>query len=91
MDKSNYKSFNTRGSALKRRCFFIEFFVLGVAFCLKDIKNAAKALEPLVHSFPDAGFPAKLIFSIGIIGPGLLAVFITNLYIKNDKINMVLS
>jgi NRAMP (natural resistance-associated macrophage protein)-like metal ion transporter len=44
---------------------------------VKDIKNAAdaaKALEPLVHSFPDAGFLAKLIFSVGIIGLGLLAV-----------------
>ncbi|HEY0244510.1 MAG TPA: divalent metal cation transporter [Mucilaginibacter sp.] len=44
---------------------------------IKDIKNAAdaaKALEPLVHSFPNAGYLAKLIFSIGIIGLGLLAV-----------------
>lgn len=42
-----------------------------------DIKNAAdaaKALEPLVHSFPHAGYLAKLIFSVGIIGLGLLAV-----------------
>jgi NRAMP (natural resistance-associated macrophage protein)-like metal ion transporter len=36
--------------------------------------DAAKALEPLVHGFPDAGFLAKLIFSVGIIGLGLLAV-----------------
>jgi NRAMP (natural resistance-associated macrophage protein)-like metal ion transporter len=44
---------------------------------VKDIKtaaDAAKALEPLVHSFPNAGFLAKLIFSIGIIGLGFLAV-----------------
>lgn len=44
---------------------------------VKDIKtaaDAARALEPLVHSFPNAGFLAKLIFSIGIIGLGLLAV-----------------
>ena len=42
-----------------------------------DIKNAAdaaKALEPLVHSFPHAGYLSKLIFSIGIIGLGFLAV-----------------
>lgn len=42
-----------------------------------DIKNAAdaaKALEPLVHSFPNSGYLAKLIFSVGIIGLGLLAV-----------------
>jgi Mn2+/Fe2+ NRAMP family transporter len=36
--------------------------------------DAAKALQPLVNSFPDAGFLAKLLFSIGIIGLGLLAV-----------------
>jgi len=36
--------------------------------------DAAKALEPLVHSFPNSGFLAKLIFSIGIIGLGPLAV-----------------
>jgi NRAMP (natural resistance-associated macrophage protein)-like metal ion transporter len=44
---------------------------------VKDIKSsadAAKALKPLVHSFPNAGFLAKLIFSVGIIGLGLLAV-----------------
>ncbi|MEO7049675.1 MAG: divalent metal cation transporter [Ferruginibacter sp.] len=36
--------------------------------------DAAKALEPLVHSFPHSGYLSKLIFSIGIIGLGLLAV-----------------
>jgi Mn2+/Fe2+ NRAMP family transporter len=44
---------------------------------VRDIKNAAdaaKALEPLVHSFPNAGYLSKLIFSVGIIGLGLLAV-----------------
>jgi Mn2+/Fe2+ NRAMP family transporter len=41
---------------------------------VKTAADAAKALEPLVKSFPDAGFLAKLIFSIGIIGLGLLAV-----------------
>ncbi|MBB5436744.1 NRAMP (natural resistance-associated macrophage protein)-like metal ion transporter [Pedobacter sp. AK017] len=44
---------------------------------ITDVKNAAdaaKALEPLVHSFPNAGYLAKLIFSVGIIGLGLLAV-----------------
>jgi len=44
---------------------------------VKDIKtaaDAARAIEPLVHSFPHAGYLAKLIFSIGIIGLGLLAV-----------------
>jgi len=36
--------------------------------------DAAKAIEPLVHSFPHAGFLSKLIFSIGIIGLGMLAI-----------------
>jgi NRAMP (natural resistance-associated macrophage protein)-like metal ion transporter len=36
--------------------------------------DAAKALEPLVHTFADAGYAAKLIFSAGVIGLGLLAV-----------------
>jgi len=44
---------------------------------VKDVKtaaDAARALEPLVHSFPNAGFLSKLIFSVGIIGLGFLAV-----------------
>jgi len=36
--------------------------------------DAAKALEPLVHSFPNAGFLAKLIFAIGVIGIGLQSI-----------------
>lgn len=36
--------------------------------------DAARALEPLVQGFPYAGLIAKLIFSVGIIGIGLLAV-----------------
>jgi len=36
--------------------------------------DAARALEPLVHSFPHAGFLAKLIFSFGIISLGFLAI-----------------
>ncbi len=36
--------------------------------------DAAKALEPLVNTFPNAGYLAKLIFSIGIIGIGLQAI-----------------
>ena len=36
--------------------------------------QAAKALEPLVHTFPHSGFLAELIFAIGIIGLGFLAV-----------------
>ena len=36
--------------------------------------DAAQALEPLVHTFPNAGFLAKLIFAVGTIGLGLLSV-----------------
>ncbi len=36
--------------------------------------DAAQALAPLVHSFPHAGFLAELIFAVGIVGLGLLAV-----------------
>lgn len=36
--------------------------------------DAAKALVPLVHTFPHAGFFAQLIFAVGIIGLGLLSV-----------------
>ncbi|MDE2019344.1 MAG: divalent metal cation transporter [Patescibacteria group bacterium] len=36
--------------------------------------DAAKALAPLVHTFPHAGFLAEFIFAVGIVGLGLLAV-----------------
>lgn len=36
--------------------------------------DAAKALEPLVQGFSSAGFLAKTIFALGIVGTGLLAV-----------------
>jgi NRAMP (natural resistance-associated macrophage protein)-like metal ion transporter len=44
---------------------------------ITDIQTAdqvAKALEPLVKSFPNAGMIAKTILALGIIGTGLLAV-----------------
>ena len=41
---------------------------------IKTAADAAKALEPLVQTFPDAGLAAILLFSVGIIGLGLLAV-----------------
>lgn len=41
---------------------------------IRTAADAARALEPLLHSFPNAGFIAKAIFSIGIIGLGLLAI-----------------
>ena len=36
--------------------------------------DAAKALEPLVNTFPNAGYLSKLIFSVGIIGLGMLSI-----------------
>lgn len=41
---------------------------------IKSAAEAAAALEPLVHTFPHAGYLARLIFASGIIGLGLLAV-----------------
>lgn len=41
---------------------------------IKTSADAARALEPFVHTFPHAGFLAKVIFAAGIIGLGLLAV-----------------
>jgi NRAMP (natural resistance-associated macrophage protein)-like metal ion transporter len=41
---------------------------------VNSAEEAAKALEPLVKSFPSAGLIARSIFAIGIIGTGLLAV-----------------
>lgn len=41
---------------------------------IQNANDAAAALEPLVHGFPNAGLIAKLLFSVGIIGIGLLAV-----------------
>jgi len=41
---------------------------------ISDAADAARALEPLVSGFPNAGLIAKLIFSVGIIGVGLLAI-----------------
>ena len=41
---------------------------------IKTSADAARALEPLVNTFPNAGLLAKLIFSMGVIGLGLLAV-----------------
>ena len=36
--------------------------------------QAAKALEPLVKTFPNSGELTKIVFSLGIIGTGLLAI-----------------
>ncbi|WP_251439858.1 NRAMP family divalent metal transporter [Microbacterium sp. USTB-Y] len=36
--------------------------------------DAAKALQPLVNSFPNSGYIAQLIFAIGVIGIGLMSI-----------------
>ncbi|HEU0205176.1 MAG TPA: divalent metal cation transporter [Pseudolysinimonas sp.] len=39
-----------------------------------DAADAAKALRPLVHSFPHSGYLAQVIFAIGVIGIGLMSI-----------------
>ncbi|HJP67874.1 MAG TPA: divalent metal cation transporter, partial [Sphingomicrobium sp.] len=41
---------------------------------IQTAADAAKALEPLVHSFPDSGAVARTIFAAGIVGLGLLGI-----------------
>jgi len=41
---------------------------------ISTASEAAKALEPLVSTFPNAGFLAKTIFATGVLGVGLMAV-----------------
>jgi Mn2+/Fe2+ NRAMP family transporter len=41
---------------------------------IQSADQAASALQPLVQTFPYSGEVAKLIFAVGIIGTGLLAV-----------------
>jgi NRAMP (natural resistance-associated macrophage protein)-like metal ion transporter len=41
---------------------------------ITSASEAARALEPLVQTFPNAGKIAQVIFAVGIIGTGLLAV-----------------
>ena len=43
-------------------------------YTIANAADAAKALEPLVRDFPNAGILAKMIFAIGIVGLGLLSV-----------------
>ena len=41
---------------------------------INSAADAARALEPLVNTFPNAGLWAKIIFAVGIVGLGFLAV-----------------
>ncbi len=36
--------------------------------------DAARALQPLVHSFPNSGYIAQLIFAVGVLGIGLMSI-----------------
>ncbi|HEX7456138.1 MAG TPA: divalent metal cation transporter [Candidatus Nanoarchaeia archaeon] len=48
-------------------------FVAGV-HDIQTVQDAAKAIEPLVANFPYAGTLAKILFTTGLVGVGLLAV-----------------
>ena len=41
---------------------------------INSAADAAKALEPLVHGFANAGYVAKVVFAVGVIGIGLMSV-----------------
>ncbi|MEI6378198.1 MAG: divalent metal cation transporter [Candidatus Falkowbacteria bacterium] len=41
---------------------------------VKSAADAARALEPLVHTFPNSGELAKFLFAVGVIGLGLLGI-----------------
>jgi len=58
---------------------------------VESAADAAKALEPLVQTFPNAGFLSKLIFAVGIIGLGLLGIPILSgsaAYALSEAFNM---
>ena len=61
----------------------VQWFIIittGTVLFAHGVKNintaadAAAALEPLVHSFPNSGQLARDIFAFGVIGLGLLAI-----------------
>jgi NRAMP (natural resistance-associated macrophage protein)-like metal ion transporter len=41
---------------------------------INSAADAARALEPLVHGFPNSGLVAKSLFAVGVVGLGFLAV-----------------
>ncbi len=41
---------------------------------INSAADAAKAIEPIVRSFPNSGYLAKAIFATGIVGLGLLSI-----------------
>lgn len=75
-----FRKDNVAGMAFSQ---LVAFFILITAaatlhaagiFNVSSAADAAKALEPLVQGFPNAGFVAKLLFALGIIGTGMLAI-----------------
>jgi NRAMP (natural resistance-associated macrophage protein)-like metal ion transporter len=52
----------------------LEAYVLKGITDISTAQEAAKALQPLVKTFPYSGEIAEMIFALGIIGTGLLAV-----------------
>lgn len=82
---SNIKLYSLRkdnflGMLFSQICTWAIIALIGITLHTHGIKNiqtaadAAKALEPIVKSFPHAGYIAKLIFSLGILGLGMLSV-----------------
>ncbi|USQ15411.1 divalent metal cation transporter (plasmid) [Legionella lytica] len=71
---------NFIGMLFSQICTWSIIAVIGITLHTHGIQNiataadAAKALEPIVKGFPHAGYIAKLIFSIGIIGLGLMSI-----------------
>lgn len=54
---------------------------------VQTVAQAAKALEPLVHNFPNAGKIAEVLFALGIVGTGLLAIPViagSSAYVMSD-------
>jgi Mn2+/Fe2+ NRAMP family transporter len=55
------------------------------------LNSGEPVLEPLIQTFPHAGFLAKLIFAVGIIGLGLLGIPILSgsaAYALSEAFNM---
>lgn len=71
---------NFIGMVLSQICTWSIIAVIAITLHTHGIQNintaadAAKALEPIVQGFPYAGYIAKFIFSLGVIGLGLLGV-----------------
>lgn len=76
----NFRKDNFTGMFFSQLIAFFILITAGATLHKQGIFNvatadqAAKALEPLVHSFPHAGTVAQLLFTLGIVGAGLLSI-----------------